>query len=159
MEKNAVQAKQWLDKCYSDSALLEKTIKRLYADFECSCTDTNDAKCSGHLNSTVVREITKKLLKIVLAERKLKLHEIAKKLKISEGSVFTILQEHLSMRKLHSKWVPGLLKVDQKQQCINDSEYCLQQFQCNKKEFLHKYVTMDETWIHHFTSDGKLTVS
>ena len=24
-------------------------------------------------------------------------------------------------------------------------------FQRNKKEFLGKYVTMDETWIHHFT--------
>ena len=28
---------------------------------------------------------------------------------------------------------------------------CLQLFQRNKMEFLHKYVTTDETWIHHFT--------
>ena len=25
---------------------------------------------------------------------------------------------------------------------------------CNKEEFLHKYVTMDETWIHHFTLES-----
>ena len=30
----------------------------------------------------------------------------------------------------------------------------LQWFQRNKKEFLHKYVTMDETWIHHFTQES-----
>ena len=57
------------------------------------------------------------------------------------------------MRKLCSKRVPHLLTVDQKQ-CINDSEHCLQLFQCNKKEFLLKYVTTDETWIHHFTLES-----
>ena len=46
-----------------------------------------------------------------------------------------------------------LLTVDQKQH-INDSNCCLQLFQCNKKKFLRKYVTMDETWIHHFTSES-----
>ena len=45
------------------------------------------------------------------------------------------------------------LIVDQKQQHVDDSVRCLQQFQHNKKEFLHKYVAMDETWIHHFTPE------
>ena len=52
------------------------------------------------------------------------------------------------------KWVPRLLTINQKQQRIDNSECCLQLFQCNKKEFLHKYVTMDETWIHHFTPES-----
>ena len=68
------------------------------------------------------RKTQKKLHKFVLANRKLKLREIAEELKISDGSVFTILHEHLSMRKLCSKCVPRLLAVDQKQQCDADSE-------------------------------------
>ena len=52
--------------------------------------------------------------KLVLADQKLKLREIAEELKISEGSVFTILHENLSMRKLCWKWVQRLLTVDQK---------------------------------------------
>ena len=103
MGKNAVQAKRWLDKCYLDSALSEKMVKRWYVDFKHSYTDTNDAGRSGHPNSAVVLENIKKLHKLILANHKLKLHEIAEGLKISEGSVFTILHEHLSMRKLHSK--------------------------------------------------------
>ena len=102
------------------------------------------------LNTQVASENTKKLHKLVLADRKLKLHEIAEGLKISEGSVFTVLHEHLSMRKLCLKWVLRLLTVNQKQR-VDDSERCLQLFQHNKKEFLYKYVTMDETWIQHFT--------
>ena len=52
------------------------------------------------------------------------------------------------------KVVVRLLTVDQKQQRIDNSEHYLQQFKCNKKEFLHKYVTMEETWIHHFTPES-----
>ena len=33
-------------------------------------------------------------------------------------------------------------------------EHCLQPFQHNKRKFLHKYVTMDETWIHHFPPES-----
>ena len=54
-----VQAKQWLDKSYSNSALSETTNKRWYADFKCSYTI--DVECSGHPNSTVVSESTKNL--------------------------------------------------------------------------------------------------
>ena len=104
---------------------------------------------------------TQKNSKLVLANREFKLHEIVEELKISEGSVFTILHEHLSMKKLCSKCVQCLLTVDQKQQCIDDLEHCLKLFQRNK-EFLREYVTMDETWDHHFAppeSNQQSTVS
>ena len=98
------------------------------------------------------RKTPKEFHKRVLADCKWKLREIVRQLNISEGSEFTILHEHLSMRKLCSKWVSRFLTVDQKQ-CVNYSERCFQLFQRNKKEFLSKYVTMGETWIHHFTPE------
>ena len=74
----------------------------------------------------------KKVHKLVISDRKLKLREIAETVKISEGSVFTIMHEHLTMRKLFSKWVPRLLIVDHKQQCVDDSEQCSTMFTRNK---------------------------
>ena len=117
---NTVQAKQWLDKCYLDSVPSETMVKRWYADFKHGRTDTNDIEHSDHPNSVVVLEDSS----VVLADCKLKLHEKAEELKI-EGSVFTILHEHLSMRKIYSKWVTHLLTVKQKHRCVNDSERCL----------------------------------
>ena len=35
MGKNTVEAKQWLDKCYGDSALGKSTIIDWYAEFKC----------------------------------------------------------------------------------------------------------------------------
>ena len=69
--KNTVQEKQWIDKCYSDSAPSETTVKRWYVAFKRGRTDTNDAEHSGHPNSGVVSENTKILHKIVLADRNL----------------------------------------------------------------------------------------
>ena len=66
MGKNTVQAKQWFDKCYSDSALSETTVKRWYIDFNRGCTDTNDTERSGHPNLAFIPENTKKLHKLVL---------------------------------------------------------------------------------------------
>ena len=58
------------------------------------------------------------------------------------------------MKKVFSKWVPRLLTPEQKQQRIDDSKSCLAMFTRNKSEFLHQYITMDETWIHHFTPES-----
>ena len=108
MGKNTVQTKQWLDKCYSDSALSEMIFKRWYADFKHGCRDTNDAEYSARPNLAVVPENTKKLHNLFLTDCKLKLREIAEDFKISE-SVFAILYEHLSMRscvqsEIRSNW-------------------------------------------------------
>ena len=92
---------------------------------------------------------------MVLGNRKLKLREIADSLVISKGSVFTILHNSLGMRKFFQKWVPRLLTPYQKQQRIEDSERCLELFKRSKKDFLRWYVTMDETWILHHTSETK----
>ncbi|EFN79566.1 hypothetical protein EAI_01259, partial [Harpegnathos saltator] len=39
-------------------------------------------------------------------------------------------------------------------QRVDDSACCLELFQRNKKDFLMRYVTMDETWIHHYTLES-----
>ena len=151
---NTVQAQQWLEKCYPDSAPSKTTICRWYADFKRGRTDTNDAERSGRPNEAVIPENMKKILKVVMDNRKVKLREIADIVKISFGSVFIILHKHLGMKKLFSKWVPRLLTMEQKQQRIDDSERCLALFTKNKKKFLHRYVTIDETWIRHYTPES-----
>ena len=59
------------------------------------------------------------------------------------------------MRKLFLKWVPRLLTPNQKQQRVEDSESCLELFKRGEKDFLRQYVTMDETWIDHYTPETK----
>ena len=46
------------------------------------------------------------------------------------------------------------LTTDQKQQRIDDLKQCLELFNRNKSEFLRRYMTMDETWLHPFTPES-----
>ena len=59
------------------------------------------------------------------------------------------------MRKLRGRWVPRLLTNDQKRIRVITSEQNLAYFNRNPKEFLHRFVAMDETWIHHYTSESR----
>ena len=96
MGKNTVEAKQWLRKHYGRSAPGKSTIIDWYVEFKRGRTNTDDAQCFGRPKSAVVPENITKVHKIVLNGRKLNLLEIADTLKISEGSVFTILREFFS---------------------------------------------------------------
>ena len=80
-----------------------------------------------------------------LTDDKLNLRGIADTLKISDGSLFTILHGNLSIRKLCLKWVLLLFTVYQKQQRVDDSERCLKPLQRNKENFFMWYMIMDET--------------
>ena len=95
--KNTVQAQQCLEKCYPDCDPSKTTICRWYADFKRGRTDTNDAERSGRPNEAVTPENIKQVLKIVMDDRKMKVREIAKMVKISTGSASTILNEKLGM--------------------------------------------------------------
>ena len=155
MRKNTAEANQWLDERYGDSEPGKSAIINWYIEFQRGRTNTNHTKHSGRPQSAVVLENITKVHIIVFADHKLKLRGIAETLKISEGIAFTIFYESLGMRKLFSKRVPRLLTPDQKQQRIEDSERCLQLFKRGKKDFLCRYVTMDDTWIHHYTPKTK----
>ena len=159
MDKNTVEAKQWLDKHYGDSAPGKSTIIDCYAESKRGRTNTDDAERSGRPKSAIVPENITKPHKIVLGDRKLKLHEIADTLKISEGSVFTILHESLGMRMFFFKRVPRMLTLNQKQQRVDDSDRYLELFKRGKKDFLRWYVTMDEKWVHHYTPETKRSLA
>jgi histone-lysine N-methyltransferase SETMAR len=59
------------------------------------------------------------------------------------------------MKKLCARWVPRLLTTDQKRARMKISERCLDRFNKNKTDFVRRFITMDETWIHHYTPKSK----
>ena len=53
------------------------------------------------------------------------------------------------------KRLPFFLFADHKRARVVASEQCLGMFQRNSKETLRRCVTVDETWIHYYTSETK----
>jgi len=92
---------------------------------------------------------------MVLDDRRMKVREIAETMRISKERVGYILHEELDMKKLCARWLPRLLTADQKRTRMKTSEQCLERFNKNKTDFVRRFITMDETWIHHHTPEFK----
>ncbi|KAL7723735.1 hypothetical protein ACLKA6_017243 [Drosophila palustris] len=92
---------------------------------------------------------------MILDDRRIKLREIAKALNISRERVGNVLHEYLNVSKLSSRWVPRLLSAEHKRNCLVIAKESLALLNANKNEFLRRFVTVDETWIHHHTPESK----
>lgn len=153
MGLNTVQAKQWLDKSYPGTAPSRQMVEKWFAKFKHGRTSTDDAGRSGRPNTAVTPPNVDRVAAIVLADRGLTLREIADAVQISEGSVHTILHDHLGMRKLCSAWVPRVLGAAQMGRRRDAAAACLAQFRCAGGAFLQRCIAVDQMWIHHFTPD------
>ena len=74
---------------------------------------------------------------------------------ISTERVVNILHTHLCIRKLCAKWMPRLLIIEHKSIRVTTSDQNLAYFNRSPKEFLGRFMTMDETWIHHYTPGSR----
>ncbi|XP_054744389.1 uncharacterized protein LOC129248798 [Anastrepha obliqua] len=116
---------------------------------------TKDEPRSGRLKEVKTPETVEKVYKIVTQDRRIKLREIADIVNISYERMHNIIHDELGMKKLSARWVPRLLTPLQKMNRMSTSKVGLDMFNRNPSEFLRRFITMDETWIHHYTPESE----
>ena len=144
-----------LDSTLGESAPSFSTIKYWIAEFKRGRSSCEDEHRCGRPNEVTTPETIKKIHKMVLEDRRLKVRELADMAGISKSAVHRILTGNLDMKKMCARWVPRLLTDEQKRRRENISTECLAKFHTNKAEFLRRFITMDETWVHYFTPETK----
>jgi histone-lysine N-methyltransferase SETMAR len=142
-------------KVCGDSSPSFSTIKKWAAKFKHGCTSLEDDQSEGRPKSATTPEIIEQVHDIVLDDRRMKVREIAETTSISKECVGYILHKELNMKKLCARWMPRLLTADQKRTRMKISEQCLKRFNKNRTDFVHQFINMDETWIHHYTPESK----
>ena len=148
------ESKAKLDKYHSNFAPSHGMVQKWFTEFRCGRTSRETIPSLGRLNEITTPEMINKIHDIVLNDPKAKVRAIAEIVTILTEHVINILHTHLYMRKLCSRWVPRLLTIEQKCIRVNTSEQNLAYLTRNPKEFFHRFVTMDETWIHHYTPEA-----
>ena len=93
--------------------------------------------------------------RLVLNNRRIKVAKLASECDISNGSVYTIIHEHLGMSKVSARWVPRNLNMQDRQQRVESSHELLEVYNANPEDFHTRLVTGDETWLHHWDPDTK----
>lgn len=116
---------------------------------------TADESRSGRPVDVTTSVMIEKIYKIMLEDRRFKVHEIVEIYRMSAERVRNILHDYLNMKKLCARWVPRLLTLDQKLFRKNISTDNLALYRRNPNECLCRFITVDETWIHHYIPENK----
>jgi histone-lysine N-methyltransferase SETMAR len=142
-------------KVYGDFSSSFSTIKKWAAQFKRSRTSLEEDPREGRPKNAITPEIIEQVYDMVLDDRRMKVHEIAETIRISKERVGYILHEELDMKKFCARWVPRLLTADQKHTRMKISEQCMERFNKTKTDFVHRFITIEEIWIHHYTPESK----
>ncbi|GBP16702.1 Histone-lysine N-methyltransferase SETMAR [Eumeta japonica] len=109
----------------------------------------------GRPVTVVMEENVRKIEKLVLADRRIKLWQIAEELQISKERVEEIIHKHMNMRKISARWVPKMLTPFDKQRRLQTSKDFLELVGDNIYEICDRIVTVDETWVRQYHPESK----
>jgi len=109
-------------KVYGYSSPSFSTIKKWAAEFKRGRTSLEDIHVKDVQKSATTPEIIEQVHNLLLDDRWMKVCETAETIGILRELVGYILHEELDMKKLRARWVPCLLRGDQKRTCMKISE-------------------------------------
>lgn len=138
-----------------DDALPYSTVAYWVADFKRGRSSCEDDQRSGRPSCSVTEEDVKKFENLVLEDRRITIKQLAEILKISFGSIQSILTDSLGFRKVSARWVPRMLTDENKRRRLEISKRNLEMLQRDPDQFCRRVVTMVETWVHHFDPETK----
>ncbi|XP_063362897.1 histone-lysine N-methyltransferase SETMAR-like [Cydia amplana] len=131
------------------------TVARWSKEFNLGRTSTQDEHREGRPSVAITGENVKKIHDLVLTDRRMTIRHLVELTGISYGSIQRILTDELHMKKVSARWVPRMLTAEQKKIRCEISKSNLDKYQTDPETFLRRFVTMDESWIHHFDPETK----
>ena len=134
---------------YGSSAPSNSQVKFLVGEFQRGRKSLDDEARSGRPVETTYEEMCNKVRDLVYSDKRIQVEEIAQALRISHGSVSTILHDCLRMRKLTACWVPKSLSNEQMATRASVCSALLKRLR-SKDEFLLRLVAVDETWVYYY---------
>ena len=134
---------------YGESRPKYSTVAKWSAEFKRGRSSLEDDPRPGRSADVISQEMIDRVERLVLNNRRIKVAELASECGNSNGSVYTIIHEHLDMSKVSSRWVPRNLNMQDHQQRVESSQELLEVYNANPEDFHTRLATGDETWLHH----------
>ena len=161
LTKEGAKAKEFhwcMADVYGDSSPKYSTVAKWSAEFKRGRNSLEDDPRPGRPADVISQEMIDLVERLVLNNRRIKVAELASVSGISNGSVYTIIHEHLGMSKVSARLVPRNLNMQDRQQRVESSQELLEVYNANPGDFHTCLVTGDETWLHHWDPDTKKRV-
>ena len=104
----------------------------------------------GHPSTITADENIEAVERIVIRDRQISIRRLTEELAIPKATIHEIMNNHMGMRKVCTRWVPKLLALIQRSNRVDCCQELLQQSEVNLAKFFDCIVTGDESWIHHY---------
>ena len=138
---------------YGDSSPKYSTVAKWSAEFKRGRDSLEDDPRPGRPADVISQEMIDHVERLVLNNRRIKVAEFASECGISNGSIYTIIHEHLGISKVSARGYPETwtCKIVSK----GWSQVKKFWYNANPEDFHTCLVTGDETWLHHWDPDTK----
>ncbi|UYV70805.1 hypothetical protein LAZ67_8000693, partial [Cordylochernes scorpioides] len=143
---------------YGEATLDRSNVYRWYKMFSEGREVVNDEEGAGRSSTSSTDEKINEVEKMILANRRITVREVAEDLNISIGSCHSIFINDLGMRRVATKFVPKLLNCDQKQHRMNIANEMLDSVR-DDPNFLQRIITGDEAWVYGYDVETKAQLS
>ncbi|UYV77429.1 hypothetical protein LAZ67_15000998 [Cordylochernes scorpioides] len=130
---------------YGEATLDRSNVYRWYKMFSEGREDMNDEERAGRPSTSTTDEKINEVEKMILANRRITVKEVAEDLNISIGSCHSIFINDLGMRRVAAIFVPKLLNCNQKQHRMNMANEMLDSVR-GDPNLLQRVITGDEAW-------------
>ncbi|KAK3803875.1 hypothetical protein RRG08_029467 [Elysia crispata] len=169
---NPTEIHKELQSVYGEHVISRTQVYHWCNLFEAGHSDLTDREGRGRSITATSEDNVKRVDELIRQDRRLKLHEIASSLEISETSAHRIVFDELGYRKVSARWVPKQLTDNHKEQRLDICRELLRRSKSSRRvhghtgnaggdflvydvTFLDSIVTGDETWLHHCTPETK----
>ena len=113
----------------------------------------DDERC-GRSEEVRTRELIGQIKNFMDKDPRVSIETISVQFDVSLGTVHTIIREELKMRKICAKFVPRVLREDQKERRCHDSREMVELINSDPT-VLDALVTCDESWIDCYDPETK----
>ena len=116
----------------------------------------NDERC-GRSKEVNTPELIDKIKIFIDKDHRVSIETISAQFEVSVGTVYTIIHEELKMQKICAKFVPRMLREDQKERRCHDSREMVELINSDPA-VLDALVTCDEGWIYCYDQETEFPV-
>ena len=103
-----------------------------------------------HPSTITANENIEAVERVVMPDRQISIRHVAYELAIRKTPIHEIMNNHIGMKKVCTRWVPKLLTPIQRANRADCCHELLQQSEVNLAKFFDCIATGDEFWIHYY---------
>jgi len=152
--KTGAETYEMLQAAFGGSCLCWSKTFEWYFRFKSGRWSFEDDPHPGRPSTSHTEETVARVWEIIRADRRLTIREVAEEARIAFGMCQKILTEDLRMRRVTAKFVPCLLRAEQKDDCMSVCTDLRDRAQ-NDPNFMSSVVTGDKCWVYGYDLETK----